>query len=810
MSRGSSAINLTSVESEFELGRMIQRLIRQGQSFSGHERHCAFLNTTERRFADISAVSGMDFPDDGRAIAVVDWDHDGDLDLWIANRSGPQARFLRNNTPTDHHHLSVRLIGTISNRDAIGARVELHLKEQASENSRPATHRSPLIKTVRAGDAFLAQSSKWVHFGLGDLTEIDRLVVRWPSGNQEEFRGLKADGRYEVHEGSGQVRAWSQSPRIVDLKPSHLTAPQPEELAHIRLAQRIPLPILRYTTLDGRDAEAADYLGQPVLLNLWASWCRPCVAELKEFVEHSAQIKAAGLTVVALSVDGLDDDSDGSHQAALQMLSELKFPFPSGVATTQLVDILETVHNFIFDHYQELPLPTSVLIDPRGTLAAIYKGPVPVERLLDDVKKLPLKDDPFGAKLLPLAGRSLVRPKMPELVDFSRHLFSEGFKDEALDYVQRHEPFLIDFPEFRPLLVEFGVDWSIQGDSETAIALLLQALELDSELSEAHRNLGVVYGQLGEMDKSVRHLNEAIRIDPKGVEAYSNLGRMLVNSGEAEKAGEHFQQALQLAPHNPTVHYDLGRWYETQGRVKEAIEHLREAIRIYPEYVNAQMFLGNILAKQNRYDEALVYLRESVRLLPDNADTQFNLGVLLGILGEVAESVDHLRRAVAIRPDDEAAQSKLAHSLCVLGNTVEGIGHYQKVLQLNPKNVDAHNKLGIALIHQGDVGKAVKNFQRAMAIAPNQPEGFFNLAKVQQSQGRDEEATKLYERVVRIYPEHAVAHNNLAVLLMSQGRSEDAIEHCRTALQINPDFVKARQNLHKWLGSESDTERDDE
>ena len=65
------------------------RLLREGHSFSGHERNCVFLNDSGNRFSDISAVSGLDFPDDGRGVSVTDWDHDGDLDVWLANRTGP-------------------------------------------------------------------------------------------------------------------------------------------------------------------------------------------------------------------------------------------------------------------------------------------------------------------------------------------------------------------------------------------------------------------------------------------------------------------------------------------------------------------------------------------------------------------------------------------------------------------------------------------------------------------------------------------------------------------------------------------------
>ena len=160
-----------------------------GRSFSGNERNCCFLNTgaapaAEGRFANISAVSGLDYPDDGRAVALTDWDHDGDLDMWISNRNAPRLRLMRNDSPNDNHFLALRLEGnaTTTNRDAIGARVEVVFANPESGTRQPKS-----IKTLRAGEGFLAQSSKWLHFGLGSVDVIEKVIVHWPGGNTEQF-----------------------------------------------------------------------------------------------------------------------------------------------------------------------------------------------------------------------------------------------------------------------------------------------------------------------------------------------------------------------------------------------------------------------------------------------------------------------------------------------------------------------------------------------------------------------------------------------------------------------------------------------
>ena len=96
----------------------------EGMSFSGNERNCVFLNPGSRepaRFANASAVSGLDFPDDARGLAFFDWDGDGDLDLGFSNRTAPRIRLMRNAAPPSGNFVSFTLEGdgARTNRDAI-------------------------------------------------------------------------------------------------------------------------------------------------------------------------------------------------------------------------------------------------------------------------------------------------------------------------------------------------------------------------------------------------------------------------------------------------------------------------------------------------------------------------------------------------------------------------------------------------------------------------------------------------------------------------------------------------------------------
>ncbi len=124
----------------------------------------------------------------GRSMAMLDFDRDGASDLMINHLDKPVA-LLRNETNTKGRELQLELVGTTSERDAIGTRVEIAVAGQRR------------TAWVTAGDGYLCSDEAFVEFGLGLEAEVTRLVVYWPSGKRQEFAGATPAGRYLVVEG---------------------------------------------------------------------------------------------------------------------------------------------------------------------------------------------------------------------------------------------------------------------------------------------------------------------------------------------------------------------------------------------------------------------------------------------------------------------------------------------------------------------------------------------------------------------------------------------------------------------------------
>ena len=151
-----------------------------------------FLNNGKGAFRDVAADAGAGFVQSkvGRGVACGDFDRDGDLDLLITTNNGP-AFLYRNDQNGGNKSVRFRLVGTKSNRDAIGA--EVRVESGGVIQSR----------LVKSGSSYLSQSELPVTFGVGKRDVVERVVLLWPSGRSEEFKNIASGKTYECVEGKG-------------------------------------------------------------------------------------------------------------------------------------------------------------------------------------------------------------------------------------------------------------------------------------------------------------------------------------------------------------------------------------------------------------------------------------------------------------------------------------------------------------------------------------------------------------------------------------------------------------------------------
>jgi thiol-disulfide isomerase/thioredoxin len=330
------------------------QMFEQGLSFSGFERNRVWLNAGGR-FADLSDVSGADTPNDSRAAVAADLDDDGDVDLFVHSIQRERHALYRNDAlaPGSRGFLKLRLAATRSQHEAIGATVTVH------------GPLGPIAQSVSRGDGFVSCRGSELVFGLGDARAAE-VEVLWPGGARESFGELAAGTRARLVEGTGKAEPYPARPRpLPDPPPAGLQLDEGDALPSLALADATGAP----RVLDVRSLSR----GKPVLLNLWASYCAPCVAELPLLASHHA---GGERVVVTLSLDVPADRA--AAQRLLQasapsvpayFLPEPGTPAPAGLAAIETLLDLE-----------RLSLPTTLVLSSEGKLETVLRGPLSAER----------------------------------------------------------------------------------------------------------------------------------------------------------------------------------------------------------------------------------------------------------------------------------------------------------------------------------------------------------------------------------------------------------------------------------------------
>lgn len=344
----------------------LAKMLREGFSFSGFERDGCYLNLGNKKYRDISGISGIDSESDGRASVFADFDNDGDLDVFVTTIQGEGHLLFRNNVGEANHYLRVALEGRASGRDAAGAVV------------RVKTGAGTLTKVKAVGNGYLSEHDPRLLFGLGADASSGTIEITWPSGLVQTFDGVAANTSWVAIEGEAVLRA------VTERKAKLPDPLRPDEalLAGLHLRPGSPCPDFTLTLLaPGNTAAAAlpattstrsAFAKGRHLVNLWATWCVPCRKEIPELEARAAALEKAGVRVVGVSLDRRPGAEVGARFA------ELGGKYPTYLAGEDAAAALYAT--------DEMFVPVSILVED-GIVQAVWGGWTPelraaLERLM--------------------------------------------------------------------------------------------------------------------------------------------------------------------------------------------------------------------------------------------------------------------------------------------------------------------------------------------------------------------------------------------------------------------------------------------
>ena len=338
-----------------------QLLVRE--SIASRQRNVFLRNDGRGGFDDVSGAVGLDLDQDGRSFAVLDVDRDGDPDLAVmAARQAPQLRLFRNDFAPRGASLAIRLVGTESNRDAIGARVVVE------------TDVVRRVKIVQAGSGFLSQHSKELLFGLGPSRRIVKLTVVWPSGAHAGVHGRRAEQPPAARRGGRDceraVRVGAPALDVVAF--SSKITPPPDATW---LYEPFPAPEFSAQDLRGETRSLAALKGRPAVLLLWSGKTERSRAALDALARGSDRLAQAGVGALAIA---LEPPADAASAGKLPVI----------LATRDIALSYAILNRHLFMNRQDLRVPTAFLLDATGSVVKAYRNQVDVALILRDAAQI--------------------------------------------------------------------------------------------------------------------------------------------------------------------------------------------------------------------------------------------------------------------------------------------------------------------------------------------------------------------------------------------------------------------------------------
>lgn len=569
-------------------------LAHAGHDWNGREHNVCFLNLGGGRFADASAISGLDFADDGRAFALFDAAGDGGADLIVRSRTGPQIRLLRHDPPAGQHCLAIRLRGVHGNRDAIGARLLLRTAAGAQ------------VQQLQAGSGFLSQHGKQLVFGLGKETTGD-LRIEWPSGAVAEYAGLAAGFRYGITEGGAAPSRTPLRARAAVAAAPAVPVPIPRQFV-TPLVDPLPMPPLSRLGWSGNSSPS------PSGSRLW--WlCRAPEAGVARGLPGAVPIEWA------------------------------RAPEPLRV-------FCRTVLLYLYDHRRPFPLPAGLLVH-RGQLRQVCWGGADRDALARGLRQAP----PAGAAALPFPGRALLCSFQRDPRSLGGALETAGLHAEAAVFLQAAtRMFPRDAEVFYNLGLARrgeGKAAAARAAAGRALALrphfaaaenLLGVLDMDAgqwatarqqfdratrdapEAADGWNNLGYAQMRQNDLSGARDSLDRALALAPDFANALNNRGILAAREDDPRTAARDFRRALAADPGDLQAGNNLAVLLARQGDGRGAVATFEALLRRHPDARGAMLNLARLQLALHHGTAARRLLRGWLRRHPGDAAALALLG----------------------------------------------------------------------------------------------------------------------------------------------------------------------------------------
>jgi tetratricopeptide (TPR) repeat protein len=522
----------------------------------------------------------------------------------------------------------------------------------------------------------MSQSSKRVHFGIPAGRSIDKVVICWPGAAPAEYTGLAANRHYQIVQGDDTVTAWKRPGELAELQPAVLKPRPLASASRTVITARLPMPAINYREIRSDEHARAT---APLLVNLWSTTCVPCLTELQAFAAREQPIRAAGLNVIALNVDELNASADSDLSRSKQLVDSMHFPFAVAAIDPDTSGMLDVFHRSFLSLRRPMSIPSSFLVTADGRAAVIYRGPVSVDQVIQDVALLELPLEPLRRASVPFAGRWRNPPSIGDPKDLSVALMRAGFLDAGAKYLERY---LLAHRQQQA--------WGPRDEWPTP-----------ERLAELCEPLADFFRLRNEPQGVLRSYQLALEFDPKSVSAHVMLGKGLMRAGQANQGLSLIRRAAELAPASTPIRIDLAISYAMIGKLADAESELQRLLEDHPELNEPHWHLARVYLQQQQVNAGLDQLRRYLSSEPTSVEALRLMAWTLATTSDQAcRNIEEAERWAAQLPESVRVTADYLDLAAVLraarGDFAGAVAQAELAIERLPHSASAATRAALA------------------------------------------------------------------------------------------------------------------
>ena len=774
----------------------------------------------QKKFVDISKGSGADMAMELEGAAFGDFDRDGKLDMVVAGMGG--VKLLRNVSDDRNGWLSLRLVGKRSNRDAIGAKVEI---------SSGSWKRYAWVGGE--GGGFSGGSENFVHFGLGSLGGIEELKVRWPSGKTQVWRGLLGRRYYEIIEDEPAPRRLSFDAGTRRDDPVHLAMRAYERfdraVALLRRGQRDQAQVQLRQAMKAPKPSLIRMIGRfPVgdRLKLLAEMSRLAGKDADWAVETAELAMREGKRAIAEKALGHFGGAAVYHPDQAARLASLfarlgEFPKAYEVLAAAAsrdvhlwLDLAKQadlagrrqVIGKCLERAEKLGIESAADLELAASLDHNASGALKVRTSLARLKfeelgtwlaraEAAAQAGDHGLVLESLAHADALVAKAAQLEaagDIDLQLQEPGLELKTYERLTALEP---DDARARLMQARAAVK---AGRSAEALKDLGRVDELASAAEDLEA-AGGLYSRLNEPGLALKAYEKLTVMKPDDARAWLMRARAAVEVGKSTEALKGLDRADELG----LTAADRAAAVDVYLRLKEpalALKAYEKLTALKPDDAQAWLIEARAAVEVGRSTEAL---RALARVDALGSAAELNAaGGLYMRLKEYRPALTCYERLTALNPDDALARLSLAQAAVEADERAKALESLTRADALGLGAADLERAGGLYM-RLKEYGPALNSYERLTGLRPDDAGAWLLRAEAGAEAGEREKALGSLERAQAL-PGNPDQRHEIALLNQKLGRYAQALAVFEDLLRDNPGKVAwlADKGVCEYLGGQ--------